>query len=153
MCCNGALFYSVQLQPADSARELASLGIKLKRKSGIPCILQPCPAHRGSQCTIYLSRPERCRLFECRQIRRLATGESTEAEALEVIGQALQQVAGVKQLLEQVGDTSEKRCLRTRIENALVPQAEADPGLTRVRDQLSEAAEELETLFRTEFRT
>ena len=70
MCCNGVMFHRVRLQPADSPKELAALGLKLKRKRGQHYLLQPCPAFQGTHCSIYASRPERCRLFECRQLQR-----------------------------------------------------------------------------------
>ena len=64
LCCNGVMFHTVQLQPGDSAKELAALGLKLKRKQGRHFILQPCPAFQNSQCSIYAARPERCGRFE-----------------------------------------------------------------------------------------
>ena len=85
LCCNGVMFHTVKLQPADSAKELAALGLKLKRKKGNHYILQPCPAFCGSHCSIYESRPERCRLFECRQLKSVAAGEITEDAALDRI--------------------------------------------------------------------
>src|ERR1700761_8357592 len=90
MCCNGTMFHTVLLQPSDSARALAALGLKLKRrKNGKNYLLQPCPAFRGSHCSIYAARPERCRLFECRQLRQVAAGEISEATALETIRDTL----------------------------------------------------------------
>src|SRR5882757_2729915 len=85
MCCNGVLFHTVRILPADSPGALSALGLKLKRKKGERLLLQPCPAHRDTCCSIYESRPQRCRLFECRQLQRLAAGEITEAMATEKI--------------------------------------------------------------------
>ena len=108
LCCNGVMFHTVRLQPADSAKALAALGLKLKRKKGHDYILQPCPAFRGEQCSIYTARPERCRLFECRQLQRLAAGEITEAAALETIRDVQQRVAHLYALLAQAGTTDRK---------------------------------------------
>src|SRR4051812_30010660 len=83
LCCNGVMFHSVRLQPNDSARELAALGLKLKRRKQQDWLLQPCPAYQDGQCSIYAQRPQRCRLFECKQLQRVKTGEITEAMALE----------------------------------------------------------------------
>src|SRR3954452_24978868 len=85
LCCNGVMFHTVRLQPNDSPRELAALGLKLKRRKQQDWLLQPCPAHQDGQCSIYAQRPERCRLFECKQLQRVKTGEITEAMALEKI--------------------------------------------------------------------
>jgi hypothetical protein len=56
MCCNGVIFHRVRLQVADSPKELAALGLKLKRKRGQHYFLQPCPAFRETHCSIYASR-------------------------------------------------------------------------------------------------
>ena len=86
MCCDGVLFHSVELQPGDSPRQLAALGLKLRSKKGVAFFLQPCSAHRevGSTCScaIYDQRPARCRLFNCRQLLGVASGETTETDAL-----------------------------------------------------------------------
>ena len=34
LCCNGVVFHTVRLQPGDSAKSVAALGLKLKRKQG-----------------------------------------------------------------------------------------------------------------------
>src|SRR5258708_39502360 len=111
MCCNGVMFEIVRLQPGASPKALAALGLKVKRKRGQSHIVQPCPAHRESQCAIYAARPERCRIFECRQLQRVATGEITEAMAREKIGEALQLVAEVDALLLRAGGTDTKHPL------------------------------------------
>ena len=68
LCCNGVLFHSVEMQPLDQLKELLSLGLKLKKKRKQVFVLQPCPAHKDSCCSIYGQRPQRCRIFECRQL-------------------------------------------------------------------------------------
>ena len=89
------------MQPGDSPKELAALGLRLKRKKRQQIILQPCPAWRNSQCSIYVQRPERCRLFECRQLKRVALGEITEAAALEKIRDVQGRVAHLNTLLHR----------------------------------------------------
>jgi cell division initiation protein len=64
-----------QARVEDIQREID--GLKLKRKNRQDYILQPCPAYRDAQCSIYLQRPERCRLFECQQLKRVASGAIT----------------------------------------------------------------------------
>src|SRR5678815_2091081 len=85
LCCNGVMFHTVKLQPADSAKELAALGLKLKHKKSGSYIQQPFPQYQYAECAIYTVRPQRCRLFECRQLKRVAAGEITEAMALEKV--------------------------------------------------------------------
>ena len=106
LCCNGVMFHTVKLQPGDSAPALASLGLKLKRKQGHHYILQPCPAFGDAGCSIYAARPERCRLFECQQLQRLARGETTEAMALEKIHDVQRRVAELGELLPRADQTA-----------------------------------------------
>ena len=151
MCCNGVMFHTVRMQPGDSAKALAALGLKLKRKKGAHYILQPCPAYRDSQCSIYAARPERCRLFECRQLRRVASGESTEAAALERIGEARRRVEEVNALLLLAGRSDAKRALSKRCEKVMAEPA-SDGEALAVRARLALAVRELEAMLDAEFR-
>ena len=145
------MFHTVRLQPADSARELAALGLKLKRKKGQNYILQPCPAFRGSHCSIYEARPERCRLFECRQLRRVAAGEITEAMALAKIREVRRRVEEVSELLEAAGGTNVKRPLSKRCEKALA-EPSSDDGTAQLQNRLQSAMQELDALLDRDFR-
>ena len=154
LCCNGVMFHTVRLQPADSAKALAALGLKLKRKKGAHYILQPCPAWQDSQCSIYAARPERCRLFECRQLQRVAAGETTEAAALEKIRDVQLQVARVNELLARTGSTNPKRPLSKRCEKILAEplDASSDPAALALRDNLNRAMHELNAVLDADFR-
>ena len=154
LCCNGVMFHTVQLQPGDSAKELAAHGLKLKRKQGRHFILQPCPAFRNSQCSIYAARPQRCRLFECQQLKRIAAGDITEALALEQIHEARRRVEQMNQLLQRAGRTNLKRPLSKRCEKALAepldPSSNQEAGALRSR--LTQAMQELNALLNDDFR-
>jgi uncharacterized protein len=154
LCCNGVMFHTVRLQLLDSAKELTALGLKLKRKKGANYILQPCPAFRGSHCSIYESRPERCRVFECRQLERVAAGDTTEEAALDRIRDVQRRVREIEALLQQSGSTNPKRPLSKRYEKAVaVPlDASADPAALALRDQLELAMRELSALLDRDFR-
>ena len=154
LCCNGVMFHTVRLQPADSAKALAALGLKLKRKKGAHYILQPCPAWQDSQCSIYLARPERCRVFECRQLQRVAAGEITEAAALEKIRAVQRQVAQVNALLARAGGTNPKRPLAKRCEKAMAEplDASSDPAAIALHEALTHAMQELNAVLDADFR-
>ena len=157
MCCNGVLFHTVLLQPSDSAKALAALGLKLKkRKNGKNYILQPCPAFRGSHCSIYAARPERCRLFECRQLRQVAAGEISEATALETIRDTLRRVGEITDLVEGsvTGGSNPKRPLSKRCEMAMAEplHATSDPAAVELRQRFTRAIRELDELLDREFR-
>jgi len=154
MCCNGVMFYIVRLQPADSPKELAALGLKLKRKKGENYIQQPCPAFRGSHCSIYAARPERCRVFACRQLQGIAEGKITETMALERIQEAQRRVAEVEELLEKAGRTDARRALFKRYEKIMAVPVDvaSDPEMVEVRDQLTRAMHGLDVFLDEEFR-
>jgi len=154
LCCNGVMFHTVKLQPADSAKELAALGLKLKRRHGHNFILQPCPAFRDAQCSLYAARPERCRKFECQQLKRLAAGEITEAMALEKIRSAQRLVGRIDELLHRAGTTNRKLPLDKRCEKILAEPIDptADPAAVALRDQLQQVRHELDALLAADFR-
>lgn len=153
LCCNGVMFHTVRLQVGDSAKALSALGLRLKRKQGQHYIVQPCPAFM-SQCTIYAARPQRCRLFECRQLQRVAAGEISEAAAREKIREAKQRVAELEELLDRIGGTNPKRPLSRRYENALAEALDPNQGdvLLSAHRRLCAAVSELEALLNADFR-
>ena len=154
LCCNGVMFHSVKMQLSDSPKELAALGLKLKRKSSGQYLLQPCPAFCGTHCSIYDARPERCRLFECQQLKRLAAGETTEAAALERIRAVQRSVRELEELLEKSGRTNPRRPLSKRYEKATAEPLDesASPEALALRHALTQAMRELDSMLDREFR-
>ena len=153
ICCNGVMFYKVRLQSGDVPRELKALGLKIKHKHTEQFSLQPCPAYRESQCAIYAQRPERCGLFTCRQLRRVASGEISEFEAWEKIHEVVQRVAQVNQLLEASGKTDPKRPLGKRYEKITATPVDAsDLQAVELRNRLTLAKQELEEMIDKDFR-
>jgi len=151
MCCNGVMFDIVRLQPGDSPKGLSALGLKVKRKRGQSHFVQPCAAHKESQCAIYAERPQRCRIFECRQLQRVAAGENTEVSAREKIGEALRLVAEIHALLLRAGDTNARHALSKRCESAMA-EPSSDAAALETRRQLAGAKRELDALLDQEFR-
>jgi len=150
LCCNGVLFFSAQLQPGDPVRKLEKLGLKIKRRDGVPHLLQPCAAHQNMSCRIYADRPTRCRLFVCRQLQAVADGARTEAEALATIAAALAQVERVKDLLREAGDRREHKALSTRHESVFTEPLDEETAASR--DSLRAAMNQLEDMLQTHFR-
>lgn len=151
MCCNGVMFHSVRLQPGDSARKLAALGLKLKSgKSHFP---QPCPAHQESCCAIYAHRPARCRIFSCRQLDGVASGTITEAAARGKILEAASWVARVRELFHRAGDVREHKAFATRYAAIFTPPLDPSPPADCLRGELASAMDALEQLLAKDFRT
>lgn len=154
LCCNGVMFYRVRLGSNDSPRELVTLGLRLMRKHTEQFSLQPCPAYQESNCSIYSQRPERCRLFTCRQLKRVASGDIDEAEALDNIREAVRRAARVNQLLEESGKTDPKKPLSKRYEKITAEPVDpsGDPKVVELRGKLTLAMQELEELLDRDFR-
>ena len=154
LCCNGVIFHTVRLQPSDVLPELAALGLKLKRKSGEDLILQPCPAYRDERCAIYAQRPERCRLFECRQLQQVRTGEITEAMAREKIRGVQARVAHLDLLSRRADGSPRKGPLSKRCETALAEPFDATthPELVEQREELARGLAELDAILDEDFR-
>lgn len=152
MCCNGVMFYSMRLQPADDARKLTALGLRIKRRADGYHMPQPCPAHDGSKCTIYTDRPERCRAFQCRQLRDAISGATSETAAMQIIIEAQKRVAHVLELFHAAGDDREIRAFATRYAGIFTPPLDNSPALIETRDQLQVAMRELEDWLTTYFR-
>ena len=154
MCCDGVLFHSVNLQKGDSTRQIASLGMKLRRKKGVEFFLQPCSMHSetggGCSCAIYEQRPSRCRLFNCQQLLAVASGAVPEAAALGKIQEARTRVAHLNEMIGQFGESNLNRSLSHRVAHALTLKKGEER--TALHDRLEEAMIELEAFLDKEFR-
>ena len=154
LCCNGVMFHSMELQPSDQLKELLSLGMKLKKKRKQVLILQPCSAYKDSCCAIYAQRPQRCRLFACRQLLRVRSGEIAEQDALEKISDVKSRIDSLDELLDLAGATNRRRSLKRRHQKILdEPLDESGaPAAAALRERLAEAMLELEEVLESDFR-
>lgn len=153
LCCNGVLFFSARLQASDSIRTLSALGLKPKRKNREIHLLQPCPAHVDSCCTIYANRPARCRAFVCRQLQAVSDGTLSETEALATIRETLTLVDRVRNLFRRAGDTREHKAFAIRYATIFTEPLDPSEEARETRDHLRAAMEELETRLSAAFRT
>ncbi|NBS06111.1 MAG: hypothetical protein EBQ51_01565 [Verrucomicrobia bacterium] len=147
MCCDGTLFYSVTLQPGELPRSLTSLGLALRRKNGVTTLRQPCPAHQNQGCCIYKNRPQRCRIFECQQIRRISSGETSESESRKIIQTTRQRIAKIETMIDRITETNPSRGLAQRCAVAV-----ANSPSTKLANELTAAMSELQEILKKEFR-
>lgn len=154
MCCDGTLFHIVRMQPSDSVSALNVLGLKLKKKKGQNCIEQPCPMLKQQQCSIYVGRPERCRLFECELLKRLANESITEANAAITISEARRQVTEILDLIEKCGHHNKRQPLTIRYDRVMAqPVSEDwDPSDVKKREELKVRMRVLQSLLAEAFR-
>lgn len=153
MCCNGILFHGMRLQPGDPVRTLTRLGLKLKRKDGALLFLQPCNAHRDDRCSIYKDRPERCRIFSCRQLRALDRGEITGENARARINEARRLSDRIRELFSLLGEERTTRDFATRYAGIFTPPLDPSPEAASLRGELEAVMQELETILARHFRT
>jgi Fe-S-cluster containining protein len=118
LCCDGALFDFVKLEPADDALRLQQLGLGVKVSRGrIPVTRfpQPCAALcQDRTCRIYLERPRQCQEFECGVLKDAKAGQVTYAAALREVKKARRRADKVRRLLRELGDNDEHRALGER---------------------------------------
>lgn len=153
MCCNGVLFHGMAVQPEDSLRALSAKGLKARRRDGELQFQQPCPAHVNNCCAIYKDRPQRCRVFACRQLEAVSTGEILESAAMEKIQEARRRSDRVRELLEMLGDDRKIRPLGTRCAGVFTPPLDPSPHAEALREELRGAMTALEEMLTKDFRT
>ncbi len=119
LCCDGTLFADVELRTGDDAKQLAKLGLALKRKEpSKTAFTQPCGCFDGRLCTIYADRPKRCWLFECGLLKKVRAGEMKASAALKKIAGAKAHVKRVGDLLKSSG-ADERMALSERYARAM----------------------------------
>lgn len=154
MCCDGTMFQIVRMQPGEVPAELGRLGLKIRCRSGEYHMEQPCSALKENRCTVYERRPVRCRLFNCQQLGRLKHGETTEAEAMELIAETRALVERVRVLICQCGLREDGQALMERYERVMFTPVDKalEPDLARTRDELDETMRKLKLRLNREFR-
>jgi hypothetical protein len=74
LCCDGAFFSNAPLV-ASEVESVRRHGLPIITiHEGAPAIPIPCSAHDGVGCSIYPHRPERCREYRCRLLKRFQSG-------------------------------------------------------------------------------
>lgn len=129
LCCNGAIFGDVKVQPDEPVERLRALGLRLtparpvKRSplagttppsSSAFKLRQPCCAHAHGECRIYPERPRYCREFECALFKSVQNGKTSRKAAFDIIHTAAQQVDKVRGLLATLGEHNEMDGLAAR---------------------------------------
>lgn len=120
LCCDSTLFADVELRKGDDPQRLAKLGLTVLQKTKAKlAFAQPCACFDGKFCTIYATRPERCRLFECGLLKRVQSGEMTASAALQKISEAKTLAEKVRKLVGEAGQPDEQMALTHRYAEAM----------------------------------
>jgi hypothetical protein len=171
LCCSGALFKDVELQPGDDPEKLAALGLLMSRGSwrrassrpvkAASCrpacpakFTQPCAAlqHDG-RCRLYADRPRRCRDFDCALLKSAAAGQCGLPSARRTIRTACARADRVRRLLRALGDEDEQLALSLRFKrlHRRLARARLDPEKAAAFGQLTLAVHDLNLLLRESF--
>jgi uncharacterized protein len=153
LCCNGVLFGDVELQKTDHPEQLTALGLELYRKGRKVVFGQPCACFSGQACRIYPDRPNRCRTFECRVLKRFEGGQLSGPGALKLIDAARRQAEVVRGLLRQLGNDAENLPLSRRFAAIMAQPINlaTDDDMVERRAQLMLEVEKLMTMLHREF--
>jgi len=122
LCCNGAIFADVQLQPGDNKARLSFLGLEMKSSASGRAhsrFLQPCAAHEGCRCRIYSERPSYCREFECALLKNVCSKKIPKSQALQIIREARMKLAMINELLAEFENTDETLSHRVRFKQVI----------------------------------
>ncbi len=83
-CCDGTLFTSVPLEPAEVASSIR-VGLRVLTTSDGPRVSQPCAALSHRECRVYEQRPTTCRTYQCDLLVALHGGEVSVDEARAIV--------------------------------------------------------------------
>jgi Fe-S-cluster containining protein len=166
LCCNGAIFARVKLQPEDDQARLRALGLPLVSRRSLKGaldhppsairnlhLLQPCSAFDGCRCRIYAERPLHCRRFECLLLKAVKEGRTQASAALRTIRAAREANEAVLGLLRALGDTDEQTALSVRFRRVArrLEKRCPDPKTAQTFGELTLAVHEFNMLLSQHF--
>lgn len=67
---------------------------------------QPCPCHDGKNCTIYVKRPNACRIYECKLLRAYTDGTKSFEASRALIVQAKELISSIKRHIGEDRDSA-----------------------------------------------
>jgi uncharacterized protein len=152
LCCDGTIFSHVPIEPTEVA-SIRSVGLEVFDAENNAHFVQPCMKLENTSCSIYANRPETCRNFRCRVLRRLEVGELSTERAHSLVNQAKTLISALRDLLVSQGDPT--RSIWKRLDE--LAKAESlqleSPEFSRRHSPLGMHAVVLQHLIDTEFRT
>jgi Fe-S-cluster containining protein len=99
ICCTGAVLSGGRLEPSELAfAERHRLRVVQTQKG--PAFAHPCPLLVDNSCSVHEERPKTCRVFRCRLLRLLESGDLTEAQASERISELQRRISAIESALE-----------------------------------------------------
>ena len=85
LCCDGTLFKTVPVNPAERLLGLKTRGVQIHIEGERRCLLLPCTAYENCVCKVYTERPKRCTTYQCKLLKQCLNDKITWDEAAEVV--------------------------------------------------------------------
>ncbi len=85
LCCDGTFLSGVPLKPDDEITPLKAVGINFVYENDVTVLKQPCAAHKNCTCAVYANRPQACRVYKCKLLKRFERDDISQQSALEII--------------------------------------------------------------------
>jgi len=85
LCCDGTFISGVPLKPDDEVAPLKAVGINIVSDNDLTVLKLPCAAHKNCTCTVYANRPQVCRTYKCKLLKRFEGDDTSKQSALEII--------------------------------------------------------------------
>ena len=121
LCCDGSLFWAVELGSVDAVPDGLEAGGRLP---------QPCAFHTAGACGIYATRPGQCRAFVCGVLQTVQDGARDRAWGLARIEAMRHLLAGLDDALPGQGALYGRAV-------AYLEDAEAEPIDDRIRARIA----------------
>jgi hypothetical protein len=85
LCCDGTFLSGVPLSPDDEVSPLEAVGANIVSDNDLTLLKLPCAAHKNCACAVYANRPQTCRTYKCKLLKRFERDETSRQSALEII--------------------------------------------------------------------
>ena len=85
LCCDGTFISGVPLKPDDEVAPLKAVGINIVSDNDLTVLKLPCAAHKNCTCTVYANRPQVCRTYKCKLLKKFERDDISQQSALEII--------------------------------------------------------------------
>jgi Fe-S-cluster containining protein len=105
ICCNGTLFSHVTVHEKD-VKKVEKAGVTTRQtSSGDFEFAQPCPQYCDESCSIYLSRPQKCRDFYCNLQRNVLNGSIPLEAGEQIVSTIKGHAVWLRQRAKEMSDT------------------------------------------------
>jgi Fe-S-cluster containining protein len=149
------LFADVELSSIREMLGLEALGLEVEESEGRSggLLIQPCLAWQRKRCSIYPYRPDCCRTFECRLLRKVKKGSISPGQARQQVAAVLKHIKSMERRIAALHPGDQCRPLKERYLDALASWAEESPSaetllkIRRLRNAMTQLENSIQKTF------